>query len=245
MAHAGVASRRKSEKLIQQGRVTVNGKVVTQLGTKVNPARDDIRVDGRRIRARDSHVYIKLNKPQGVISVMEDARGRRALGDLVHVSERIYPVGRLDVSSEGLILLTNDGELTNFLTHPRYEHEKEYHVLVNGDPSEETLAAWRRGVVLNGRPTAPAEVEVARKQRDATLLQIVMHEGRKRQIRRVGSLLGHPVRALKRVRLGPLQLGSLRKGQWRHLTEREVRVLEALKAALRKQEKRMRRGWSG
>ncbi len=229
LAQAGVASRRKSEELILQGRVTVNRQIVTELGTKVNPGQDEIRVDGQRIEVSPKHVYIILNKPRGVLSVMEDARGRRALGDLVQFPGRVFPVGRLDATSEGLILLTDDGELTNLLTHPRYEHEKEYHVLVNGHPSDGTLEAWQRGVVLDGKPTAPARVGILRKDRDSTLLRIVMHEGRKRQIREVAALLGHPVRELKRVRLGPLQLGALAGGEWRHLTAQEVRQLDAIK----------------
>ncbi len=147
LAHAGVASRRKAEEMIQQGRVTVNGRIVTQLGTKVDPARDDIRVDGERLKIAPSHVYILLNKPAGVLSIMDDERGRRSLGDLVPLPARLYPVGRLDVNSEGLILLTDDGELANLLTHPRYEHEKEYRVLVSGHPAEKTLEAWQRGVI--------------------------------------------------------------------------------------------------
>jgi 23S rRNA pseudouridine2605 synthase len=231
LAHAGVASRRKSEELIRQGRVTVNGKVTTELGTKVDPDRDEIRVDGQRVQIAASHVYVMLNKPRGVLSTMEDAQGRRALGDLISASTRLYPVGRLDASSEGLILLTDDGELANLLSHPRYEHEKEYRVLVNGSPSEETLAAWRRGVMLDGKLTAPASVELLRKEKHSTLLRVTMHEGRKRQIRGVAALLGHPVRDLTRVRLGPLQLGRLETGQWRYLTASEIRQLESLKRA--------------
>jgi pseudouridine synthase len=229
LAHAGVASRRKAEELIRQGRVTVNGQVVTQLGTKVDPARDEIRLDGQYVQPAASRTYLMLNKPRGVLSTMEDERGRRALGDLVQPPARVYPVGRLDVSSEGLILLTDDGELADLLTHPRYRHEKEYRVLVNGHPSEKTLAAWQRGVVLDGQPTAPARVELIRRERDSSLLRIVMREGRKRQIRRVAALLGHPVRELQRVRLGPLRLGQLAVGQWRYLTATEIRELEALK----------------
>ncbi len=233
LAQAGVASRRKSEDLIRQGRVVVNGRLVTELGTKVNPARDDVRVDGRRIRPAEGHVYVMLNKPQNVISAMADRRGRKALGDLVSLPQRLYPVGRLDLHSEGLILLTDDGELANLLTHPRYEHEKEYQAWVNGEPTEETLQAWRQGVMLEDQTTAPAGVEVlARSSRGssaATLLRVVMREGRKRQIRRVAELLGHPVRELKRVRLGPLELGTLEVGQWRYLTDKEIRSLEAVK----------------
>jgi pseudouridine synthase len=164
---------------------------------------------------------------------MVDRRGRQALGDLVSVPERLYPVGRLDLDSEGLILLTDDGELANFLTHPRYEHEKEYRVLVNGRVSDETLEAWQQGVMLEGQPTAPARVEILGLRGADTLLRIAMHEGRKRQIRRVAALLGHPVRQLARVRLGPLHLGSLEVGQWRYLTPKEVGSLETLKRQTR------------
>ncbi|MBN1660054.1 MAG: rRNA pseudouridine synthase [Anaerolineae bacterium] len=252
MARAGVASRRKCEEMIAAGRVTVNGIVVTRLGTKVDPERDDVRVDGRstRIRAGDNpeeRVYVLLNKPTGVISAMRDPRGRRALGDLLTLDPspnilisplgprypildaHLFPVGRLDYDSEGLILLTNDGELANLLTHPRYEHEKEYRVTVAGKLADEVVEAWRRGVVLDGKRTAPAKVEVLDRSEAATDLCVVMHEGRKRQIRRVADLFGHPVRRLVRVRIGSIKLGSLDAGQWRYLTDREVKGLEAIK----------------
>jgi 23S rRNA pseudouridine2605 synthase len=237
LSHAGVASRRQAEEIIRQGRVTVNGKVVTRLGTKVDSGRDDIRVDGERVQVASRYVYVLLNKPRGVLSTMKDQRGRTTLGDLLTISVRLYPVGRLDVMSEGLILLTNDGELTNLLTHPRYEHEKEYLVLVNGTPSDKTLEVWQRGVMLDGQLTAPARVEVL-KRGDPSLLRIIMREGRKRQIRNVASLLGHPVRELKRVRLGPLQLGALDSGQWRYLTAPEIRELESLKRRSGRDKKR-------
>lgn len=229
LAHAGVASRREAEGLIQQGRVSVNGQIITQMGTKADPVRDEIRVDGQPIQAAPRAMYIMLNKPQGTLSSMDDDRGRRSLSDLVQVPTRMYPVGRLDVNSEGLVLLTNDGNLANLLTHPRYQHEKEYRVLVNGHPSKKTLAAWERGIILDGQQTAPARVDVIRQEKDSTWLRVVMREGRKRQIRRVASMLGHPVRELKRVRLGPLHLGTLATGQWRYLTSKEIGELEALK----------------
>jgi 23S rRNA pseudouridine2605 synthase len=221
--------------------VTVNGQVVTELGVKVDPDRDEIRVDGRRIEITPKNMYVMIHKPRGILTTMVDKRGRKALGDLIETPERLYPVGRLDVNSEGLVLLTDDGELTNYLTHPRYQHDKEYIVLVNGHPSEETLAAWRRGVMLEGEPTAPAEVDLIRKERDSARLRIVLRQGRKRQIREVAALLGHPVRELKRVRLGPLELGSLASGQWRYLTAKEIRELEHIKRTLRQQEKKRRR----
>jgi 23S rRNA pseudouridine2605 synthase len=242
LAHAGVASRRKSEELIRQGRVTVNGQVVTRLGTKVDPVHDEIRVDGRRIRAGEQQIYLMLHKPRGTLAVMDDPRGRPSLGDLVSVPERVYPVGRLDALSEGLILLTNDGELANILTHPRYQHEKEYRVLVNGRPSEETLEAWRRGVLLDGKQTAPAQVGVVGAGKGGTTLRVLMREGRKRQIRSVASLLGHPVRRLRRVALGPLRLGDLAPGQWRPLTPAEIRALVNLKRQHARKAKRRSRG---
>jgi 23S rRNA pseudouridine2605 synthase len=234
LARAGVASRRQSEELIREGRVTVNGRVVTELGTKIHPARDQVRVDGRHIRLGQEHVYIVLNKPQGVLSTMQDSRGRQALGDLVSVPERLYPVGRLDASSEGLILLTDDGELANLLTHPRYGHEKEYRIVVNGRPSDETLESWRQGLLLDGKKTAPARVEVLGARKDTTLLRVTMREGRKRQIRRVAETLGHPVVELTRTRLGPLDLGLLEVGQWRYLTAKEIGSLAALKQRAQK-----------
>jgi len=238
LAQAGVASRRQSEELIREGRVTVNGRVVTQLGTKVDPARDQVRVDGRHIRSTEEHVYIVLNKPRGVLSTMQDSRGRRALGDLVSVPARVYPVGRLDATSEGLILLTDDGELANLLTHPRYGHAKEYRVVVNGRLSDETLESWRQGLVLEGKKTAPARVEVLGSRKDTTVLRVSMREGRKRQIRRVAEMLGHPVLELTRTRLGPLELGLLDVGQWRYLTAKEIGSLAALKQRAEKTAKR-------
>lgn len=241
LAHAGVASRRAAEDLILQGRVQVNGRVVTELGTKVNPKRDQIRVDGQRIEVSAQPVYVLLHKPKGVLSTMDDSRGRKCLGDLISVPERLYPVGRLDANSQGLVLLTDDGDLAHLLTHPRYEHEKEYRVLVNGVPSEKTLEAWRRGVLLDDKPTAPAQIEILSKDRHGAYLRVTMREGRKRQIRRVAALLGHPVRELTRVRLGPLKLDALEAGQWRYLTPKEVSELEAVKKRAQRSRSKGRR----
>ena len=228
MAHAGIASRRKCEELILKGRVRVNGQVVTQLGTKVDPGQDAIEVDGQPI-IQEEKVYILLHKPPGYLSDTRDFRGRSSALGLVPNRERLYPVGRLDAESEGLLLLTNDGKLTNLLTHPRYEHAKEYHVYVEGHPNDETLKRWRRGVLLDGRQTAPAEISVLRREGDRTWLRVVLREGRKRQIRQVAEMLGHRVRRLIRVRIGPVRLGDLKPGEWRHLTKRELKELEELK----------------
>jgi len=225
LARAGYGSRRACEELIAQGRVTVNGKVA-RLGDKADPYKDEIRVDGERVRKLERPLYIALYKPRGVLSDAE--KGRKSVLDLVPIEGRVYPVGRLDVTSEGLMLLTNDGDLAHRLTHPRYGHEKEYHVLVEGHPSEKTLEKWRRGVYLEGRRTRPATVEVMKQEKDTTWLRVVMREGRKRQIRRIAAMLGHPVRRLIRVRIGPLELGTMKPGQWRHLRPREVRALRQI-----------------
>lgn len=228
LAHAGVASRRASEEIIAQGRVTVNGQVVTVLGYKVDPQRDVIAVDGQRLdRPAEKPVYIMLNKPTGVLSTASDEHGRRTVLDLVNVEERIYPVGRLDYQSEGLILLTNDGALAEKLTHPRSHVEKEYQVLINGKPTNHTLSRWRQGgLEVEGQPTGQAVVERLEAEGNHTWLKIILTEGRKRQIREVAQALGHPVLRLERVRIGPLKLGHLKPGKWRHLNPVEVEQLK-------------------
>ncbi len=225
MAQAGVASRRKCEEMIRQGRVAVNGLTVTELGTKVDPERDVITVDGRQIKVVERNIYIALHKPPGVITTARDPWGRPTVLDLVDVDTRVYPVGRLDADSEGLILLTNDGVLAHQLTHPSFEHEKEYHVLVSGRPSGEALERLRSGVPLEDGVTAPARVDVLRRESGDTWLRIVLREGRKRQIRRMAEAIGGPVRRLIRVRIGPIRLGGLEPGLWRHLSPGEVRQL--------------------
>jgi 23S rRNA pseudouridine2605 synthase len=228
LAHAGVASRRASEELIEQGRVSVNGQVVTQLGVKVDPQQDTIRVDGQPLaKLAGQPTYIMLYKPPYVLSTASDEHGRRTVLDLVDVPERVYPVGRLDFPSEGLILLTNDGDLAEKLTHPSHAVEKEYHVLVIGRPTTETLSRWRAGgVEVEGRPVSGAVVERMKIEGDNTWLKIILTEGRKRQIREVAKAMGHPVKRLRRVRIGPIQLGHLRPGRWRHLTPAEVQRLK-------------------
>jgi 23S rRNA pseudouridine2605 synthase len=228
LAAAGYGSRRACEEYLVAGRVRVNGKAA-KLGDKADPALDKITVDGEPLAA-EKHVYILLNKPRGVISAAESQDDRRSVRDLVDVPERLYPVGRLDVGSEGLILLTNDGELTNRLTHPRYGHEKEYRVLVHGGLDDERLQAWRRGIVIkdeegNRERTAPAQVRIESKAGEGVWLNVVMREGKKHQIRRVAETLGLSVARLIRVRLGTLKLGDLRPGAWRHLTPAELRTL--------------------
>jgi pseudouridine synthase len=229
MARAGIGSRRQSEIMIADGRVTINGRVA-QLGDRADPLQDTILLDGQPVKVpNDGPVYVALNKPRGVISSLEDEldEGRTTVRDLVPLDAalHIYPVGRLDRPSEGLILMTNDGELAHRLTHPRYGHEKVYEVTVEGQMPERILDQWRRGVMLDGRITTPAPIEVLERTTEQTRLRIILREGRKRQIRRVAASLGHPVRQLIRQRIGPIELGELKTGSWRYLTDREVAEL--------------------
>ncbi|HEX7976449.1 MAG TPA: pseudouridine synthase [Anaerolineales bacterium] len=226
LARAGFGSRRACETLISTGRVQVNGQAVT-LGDKADPQQDKITVDGQAIRAEEALAYIALYKPRGVLSTVIAPDPRPTVRDLVDLPGQLYPVGRLDVESEGLILLTNDGDLANRLTHPRYGHEKEYKVLVARHPDEEQLNNWRRGVVLeDGYRTAPAIVSLVSLSGKGAWLRVVLREGRKRQIRETGSLLGLPVVKIIRVRIGSLLLGALQPRQWRHLTPQEVAALK-------------------
>jgi 23S rRNA pseudouridine2605 synthase len=237
LAQAGYGSRRSCEQFIQDGRVRVNGEVA-RLGSKADPRSDRIEIDGVALPAPEKLVYIALHKPRYVISAVSTPDRRKTVTDLVDIEERVYPVGRLDVDSEGLILLTNDGELANRLTHPRYGHEKEYHVFVNRRPDAAQLEAWRRGVVLeDGYRTAPARVYVKSSAGKGTWLKIILSEGRKRQIRETGSQIGLNVSRILRVRIGSLELGNLKSGEWRYLTSGEIKALQKPASAPRKNRK--------
>ncbi|MFN2146325.1 MAG: pseudouridine synthase [Anaerolineales bacterium] len=226
LANAGLGSRRFCEKFIEAGRVTVNGKVV-QLGAKADPASDQIRLDGKEINAVPANIYIAIYKPRGILSSAKTEHGRKSVVDLVDLPERVFPVGRLDIESEGLMLLTNDGKLANLLTHPRYGHEKEYKVLVARQPDDDQLATWRRGVVLeDGYRTQPVFVQIERLQGKGAWLKVVMKEGRKRQIRETAAQLSLPIVKLIRVRIGSLKVGGLRPGQFRELTPAEISQLK-------------------
>lgn len=224
MARAGFGSRRANEAVIAAGRVRINGRVA-KLGDKANPQIDAIEVDGNPLSVgQEEYTYIVLNKPRGVISSLEDELQleRTTVRDLVPIEGHLYPVGRLDKPSEGLILMTNDGRLAHRLTHPRYEHEKVYEVELEGSISDGALEKWRRGVNLDERKTAPATIKIVKREASFTLLQIVLREGRKRQIRRIAAGFGHPVRRLVRTRIGPIALGNLESGKWRPLTKEEI-----------------------
>lgn len=230
LAHAGVASRRHAEDLITAGAVTVNGEVVRELGTRIDPTKDEVRVHGRIVRPSEDLLYILLNKPSGTVTTASDPQGRRTVLDLLPDewrSQRVYPVGRLDRDTEGLLLLTNDGDFALRLTHPRYALAKEYAVLVAGHPSPGALEALAHGILLPGetRRTAPARVWLMRAQGDATWVGIEIHEGRNRQVRRMLEAVGHPAARLRRVRIGSLTLGTLPPGKARLLTPHEVEQL--------------------
>lgn len=238
LARAGYGSRRSCEELIAAGRVRVNDQAVG-LGDKADATKDKITVDGRPVRKAEALVYVALYKPRGVISTVTDPDLRPAVRDLVPLPGTLYPVGRLDFDSEGLVLMTNDGDLANKLTHPRYEHEKEYRVLVAQHPDPEQLDLWRRGVVLeDGFRTAPAGVYVVSKYGKGAWLNVILKEGHKRQIREMGIQTGLPVVRIVRVRIGELRLGNLKPREWRYLSPLEVASLQKTttsKNSLRKQ----------
>ena len=224
IAAAGICSRRRAEELLQAGRVQVNGHTA-HLGDRADPNADDIRLDGQPLRAKAPPLVLLLNKPVGVVSSCRDPKGRPTVLDLLPPElaqgQGLHPVGRLDAASRGALLLSNDGALTLRLTHPRYGHRKRYRVWVQGEPTTETLARWRAGVPLDGRPSLPVELRRLAHGRGNTQLELVLREGRNRQIRRTAELLGHPVLDLQRTAIGAIDLGALPEGRWRRLDPRE------------------------
>jgi len=233
LSQAGVASRRASERLMLDGRVTVNGVTVRELGLKADASRDDIRVDGRRIKRVERHRYLLLNKPRGYVTTRSDPERRPTVIDLLRgVREYVYPVGRLDFESEGLLLLTNDGDLAARLTHPRHGVARVYEARVRGTPDDHDLQRLARGVTIEGRPTAPAHIVRRRPGRDedAATLVITIREGRNRQIRKMCEAIGHPVLRLTRVAIGPIRDPRLPTGRWRDLTAAEVQKLQTAAA---------------
>jgi 23S rRNA pseudouridine2605 synthase len=228
LSQAGIASRRASEQLMLDGRVTVNGATIRELGTKADPSRDDIRVDGRRVKIVTRHRYLLLNKPRGYVTTRADEKQRPTVIDLLRgVTEYVYPVGRLDYESEGLLLLTNDGDLAARLTHPRHRIARVYEARVLGVPDERDLARLSRGLVVDGRRTEAADIKLlphGRDAREATLV-VTIREGRNRQVRKMCEAVGHPVTHLKRVAIGPITDSTLKVGRWRDLSASEVERL--------------------
>lgn len=229
LANAGIASRRKCEELILAGKVELNGEVVTTLGVKANPASDVITVNGKPLRVKTDRVYLAFHKPKGVITSTSDPEGRKTVIDFIKgVGTRVYPVGRLDYDSEGLLLLTNDGDLANRLTHPRHHVAKIYHATVKGVPHGDALEKLKQGVMLEDGMTQPAEVEYhdVDMERNIATISIIIHEGRNRQVRRMFDSIGHPVIKLKRVQFGNITLQGIARGKYRHLTKSELNELQ-------------------
>jgi len=229
IAGSGLASRRKAEEMIAAGCVTVNGKVVREFGTRVDPERDHVKVNGRHLKAVQPYAYLILNKPKNVMSTLDDPGGRPTVKNLLPgVGVRVFPVGRLDFDSEGLMLLTNHGELAQALLHPRYHVPKTYLIKVKGVLTDEEIKSLEQGVELEDGMTSPARVKKVRKAEQNSWLEITIHEGRKHQVKRMLEAVGHPVLKLIRVRFGPLTLGDLTPGEYRYLTDREANALRDL-----------------
>lgn len=222
IARAGVTSRRNAEKLITDGKVTVDGKVITELGAKFDATKNKIRVDGKILKFDTKKIYILLNKPRGYVCTAKDERGRKTVLDLINISERVFPVGRLDLNSEGLLLLTNDGELMNALIHPKFKIDKTYRAKVSGEITEEKLDKLRAGIELDDGLTAPAEIFLI----DENLVEITIHEGRNRQIRRMFAAIGCDVKRLKRIKFAGLTLDGVKVGKFRRLSFTEIKNLK-------------------
>lgn len=222
LASAGIASRRKCDQLIQEGLISVNGKVVNELGTIINEKKDKVFYEGRQILLPSSFVYIKLNKPKGYACTAKDEKGRKTIYDLLPQGERLFSIGRLDYDTEGLIILTNDGDFANKVAHPRYSVDKEYHVTIEGQIKESELAVLRKGVVIDGERMPSAKVEFLSTDGKFTKLSVVIDEGMNRQIRRMFEAIGKTIKLLKRVRIGNVKLGGVKRGDFRDLTTQEL-----------------------
>lgn len=233
LARAGIGSRRRCEEYIRAGRVAVNGRIVSEMGTKVVPGRDRIAFDGKEIQKAEQHLYLLLNKPVGYVSTVADPQGRPIVTDLLpELDRRLYPVGRLDLDSEGALLMTNDGSLTNRILHPRYGVAKTYHILLARQPGQKKLRQLEQGIVLEGVKTLPARIRILRKRKDGIWLEVVLHEGKKRQIRKMFAAIGHPVLRLKRTAYGDLTLGRLRPGEYRFLEKKDLQKIFSKKFPL-------------
>ena len=228
MASCGVASRRKCEEIILAGKVKVNGVLVSEVGIKIDPSKDEVEYDGNIISKEDKKVYIMLNKPEGYISSVKDEKDRKTILDIVKVEERIYPIGRLDYDSSGLLLLTNDGEIYNKIIHPRVEIIKKYIAVVNGEITEKDIKKFEIGIDIGGYITAPAELKVISYDRKVSTIEIGIHEGKNRQIRKMCAALNHEVLSLKRIAIGEIKLGYLKRGEYRELNKEEISYINTL-----------------
>lgn len=228
MAECGVASRRKCEEIILSGRVKVNGNIIRELGYKIDSEKDSVAVDDNIIEIDEEKIYIALNKPIGYLSTVKDDRGRKTILDLVRVKQRIYPIGRLDYDTSGLILLTNDGDVYNRVIHPRQIVKKTYIAKIQGIPTEAEVNKFKSGVDIGGYITAPAEFKIVQKYEKVSEVEIKIHEGKNRQIRRMCDAINHPVIKLKRVAIGRIKLEDLKAGEFRYLTKKEIEYLKSL-----------------
>ncbi|TDT61894.1 pseudouridine synthase [Fonticella tunisiensis] len=227
MARCGVASRRKSEEIIFSGMVKVNGETIKSI-ISIDPDKDIVEVNGKVIRPEEKKVYIMLNKPTGVITTVRDQFDRKTVLDIVKVDERIFPVGRLDYDTSGLLILTNDGDVAYKMTHPSREIDKVYIAEVAGIPDESEMDRFRKGLKIEDYITSPAKIRIIKKKTKSSVIEVIIHEGRNRQVRKMCEAIGHPVIKLKRVRIGKLTLKDLKPGKWRYLTDEEINYLKSL-----------------
>lgn len=227
LARCGVASRRKAEELVLSGKVKVNGSVIKEI-ILIDPEKDTVEVEGKKVKPEERRVYIMLNKPTGVITSAKDQFGRRTVLDLVNVKERIFPVGRLDYDTSGLIILTNDGEVANKLMHPSKEVSKVYVAEVLGVPTKEEMDKFKRGLKIEDYVTAPADIKILKNLGRTSVIEVIIHEGRNRQVRKMCDAIGHKVIKLKRIKIGEIELGNLKEGEWRYLNQNEIEYLKSL-----------------
>ncbi len=226
LAQCGIASRRKAEELIAAGRISIDGLVVTTMGAKIDPKRQCVLFDGRAVTREEAKIYILLNKPKGFVTTLDDPQGRPIVINLIKSKDaRLFPVGRLDLDTEGALILTNDGDFAQRVQHPSYEVTKTYEALVAGTPDAGDLRSLEKGILLDGKPTAPASLQILQTAQRTTLLQITIHEGRKRQVKMMFRAINHPVLHLKRIAYGNLSLGNLRQGSYRSLTPKDLKKI--------------------
>jgi pseudouridine synthase len=229
IARCGVASRRKAEELILNGDVKVNGLIIKELGSKINPEKDAVTVYDKKIYEKDEHIYIKLYKPEGYVTTVKDQFNRKTVLDLINIKERIYPIGRLDYNTSGLLLLTDDGDLANRLMHPKYHIYKTYEADIRGSISRDSINKLKSGVIIDGYKTAPAKVKLLNQKetrQNISSVQISIYEGKNRQVRKMFEAVGHNVIKLKRISFGEINLVDLKSGQWKYLTEDEIKFLK-------------------
>lgn len=229
LSNSGLASRRKCDEIIKEGKVFVNGKLITELGAKINEKKDKVIVEGNVISLPSSFIYIKLNKPKGYACTAKDEKGRKTIYDLIKCEERLFSIGRLDYDTEGLIILTNDGDFANKVAHPKFHMEKEYRVTIEGEIKESELAVMRKGVVIDGDRLPSAKIQKLDSDEKYTKLSVIIDEGQNRQIRRMFEAIGKDIRLLKRVRIGDVKLGGLKRGEYKDLTEAELNSLVRIK----------------